>query len=442
MTAAGGAGRQFPKLLVAEAGGELLHLPRAALASLLRPGDLVVANDAATLPASLMGVHCASGEEIEVRLAAWVDFRDPMRFVAVAFGAGDYRMRTEERPPPPKLSAGDRLTLGPLAASVEGALGHPRLIRLRFAGDRASVLRGMHVSTNFHILASISLSNPTHFSSFPNHIVLFRDPTRFVAVAFGAGDYRMRTEERPPPPKLSAGDRLTLGPLAASVEGALGHPRLIRLRFAASCGVLRLVSHGRPIQYAHQPEPLALGDVWTKIAADPIAFEPPSAGFALDWRILARWRERGVAFATLSHAAGLSSTGDAMLDRRFPLDEFFRISGACASAVQAAKSRSGRVIAVGTSVVRALESAANADGTCARARARPSGRIGRGTKLRVADAILTGVHQPGESHYELLRAFADDRVLDRVRAAANERGYRAHEFGDSLLIEREGGSVL
>ncbi len=338
MTAAGGAGRQFPKLLVAEAGGGLLHLPRAALASLLRPGDLVVANDAATLPASRGGVHCASGEEIEVRLAAWVVFRDPTRFVAVAFGAGDYRMRTEERPPPPKLSAGDRLALGPLAASVEGALGHPRLIRLRFAGDRASVLRG-------------------------------------------------------------------------------------------------LVSHGRPIQYAHQPEPLALGHVWTKIAADPIAFEPPSAGFALDWRILARWRERGVAFATLSHAAGLSSTGDAMLDRRFPLDEFFRISGACASAVQAAKSRSGRVIAVGTSVVRALESAADADGVRA-GEGEARGRIGRGTKLRVADAILTGVHQPGESHYELLRAFADDRVLDRVRAAANERGYRAREFGVSLLLER------
>ena len=266
----------------------------------------------------------------------------------------------------------------------------------------------------------------------------FSDLTRFVAVAFGAGDYRMRTEERPPPPKLSAGDRLALGPLAASVEGALGHPRLIRLRFAADrASVLRgLVSHGRPIQYAHQPEPLALGHVCTKIAADPIAFEPPSAGFALDWRILARWRERGVAFATLSHAAGLSSTGDAMLDRRFPLDEFFRISGACASAVQAAKSRSGRVIAVGTSVVRALESAADADGTVRVGEGAASGHIARGTKLRVADAILTGVHQPGESHYEPLRAFADDRVLDRVRAAANERGYRAHEFGDLLLLER------
>ena len=68
---------------------------------------------------------------------------------------------------------------------------------------------------------------------------------------------------------------------------------------------------------------------------------------------------------------------------------------------------------------------------------RASGRIARGARLRVVDAILTGVHQPGESHYELLRAFADDTVLDRVRAAVEERDYRAHEFGDSLLIERQ-----
>jgi S-adenosylmethionine:tRNA ribosyltransferase-isomerase len=55
----------------------------------------------------------------------------------------------------------------------------------------------------------------------------------------------------------------------------------------------------------------------------------------------------------------------------------------------------------------------------------------------VVDAILTGVHQPGESHFELLRAFADDAVLDRVSAALKRGGYRAHEFGDSVLIERQ-----
>ena len=86
--------------------------------------------------------------------------------------------------------------------------------------------------------------------------------------------------------------------------------------------------------------------------------------------------------------------------------------------------------------MRALESAASADGTLRAGEGMAHGRLGRGAKLRVADAILTGVHQPGESHYELLRAFAGDALLERVSAAANARGYRAHEFGDSLLIER------
>ena len=207
---------------------------------------------------------------------------------------------------------------------------------------------------------------------------LFSRFRRFVAVVFGAGDHRMLTEDRPPPSPLSSGDKLEFGPLIASVECVLDHPRLVRIRFAGSpASVMRdLARHGRPIQYAHVPEPLRLWDVWTKIAANPIAFESPSAGFALDWRTLKGWRERGVDFATLSHAAGLSSTGDAALDQRLPLDEFYFIPEACASAIEAAKSRSGRVVAIGTSVVRALESAANADRTV-RARRGPSERTHR-----------------------------------------------------------------
>ena len=77
MTAADRIDRRFAKLLVADADGVISHLPRAALASLFQPGDLVVANDAATLPASLQGVHRPTGEPIEARLAGWLSFRDP-----------------------------------------------------------------------------------------------------------------------------------------------------------------------------------------------------------------------------------------------------------------------------------------------------------------------------------------------------------------------------
>ena len=62
--------------------------------------------------------------------------------------------------------------------------------------------------------------------------------------------------------------------------------------------------------------------------------------------------------------------------------------------------------------------------------------LGRTSRLRVVDAILSGTHEPGTSHYELLRAFLDDATLRRTSAELDARGYRTHEFGDSVLIER------
>ncbi len=183
-------------------------------------------------------------------------------------------------------------------------------------------------------------------------------------------------------------------------------------------------------------EPLALGAMWTGIAADPIAFEPPSAGFALDWRAISALRRRGVGLVTLTHAAGISSTGDPLLDLRLPFDEPYRIPERTAAAVRRVKRAGGRIVAVGTTVVRALESAAD-EGELRARDGVATGRIGQGTTLRIVDAILTGIHAPGESHFELLRAFADDAVLDRAAVAAAERRYHAHEFGDSMLIERQ-----
>jgi S-adenosylmethionine:tRNA ribosyltransferase-isomerase len=332
-----GQGERSAKLLVADADGGLRNLSRAALAWLFRPGDLIVANDATTLPASLMGTHCASGDAIEIRLAAWESVGDPTRFTAIAFRSGDHRTPTEERIVA-SLAPDDRLTLGPLVAVVEHCLAS-RLFKLRFVGERTSILAG-------------------------------------------------------------------------------------------------LARHARPIQYAHVSEVLALADVWTRIAADPIALEPPSAGFALNWRVQAIWRERGIGFATLTHAAGISSTGDLALDECLPFDEPYRIGEPTATAIAQTKARQRQIVAIGTTVVRALESAAAKDGHVRAGDGVARGRIGRKTPLRVVDALLTGVHQPGDSHFELLRAFADDAALERIAATLRASGYRAHEFGDSLLIAR------
>src|SRR5262249_30721639 len=156
----------------------------------------------------------------------------------------------------------------------------------------------------------------------------------------------------PLPPPIHPGDRLRLGPLSAEVVGWLDHPRLVALRFDGSADAIwdGIARHGRPIQYAHLPEPLELWDVWTPIAAAPAAFEPPSAAFILDGRSLAAMRERGIGFVTLTHAAGISSTGDDELDRRLPFDEPYHIPEATAAAIDQTRARGGRIVAVGTTV--------------------------------------------------------------------------------------------
>jgi len=110
MIAADRPDRRSAKLVTIDRNGRMRHLSRAERAFLFSPGDLVIANDAATLPASLRGTHCASGEPIEVRLAAWVTVRDPTRFVAIAFGAVDHDTQcTRTEKPTASASAFHRL---------------------------------------------------------------------------------------------------------------------------------------------------------------------------------------------------------------------------------------------------------------------------------------------------------------------------------------------
>jgi S-adenosylmethionine:tRNA ribosyltransferase-isomerase len=331
------------RLLVVDGDGRIAAHARSELPELLVAGDIVVANDAATVPASLSGRHLASGAAIEVRLAGRacsLDASDAaQRFHAVVFGAGDFRVRTEDRPLPPPLAPGDVLALGPLCAEVVRTLGHPRLVELRFAGD---------------------------------------------ADALHAG----------------------------------------------------IARHGRPVQYAHLAEPLALWDVWTRIAGPPVAFEPPSAGFVLDWHLLDALRRRGIGFATLTHAAGLSSTGDPALDARLPFDEPYRLPASAVTAIEAAQARGGRVVAIGTTVARALEHAAARPGGLCPGDGVATQRLGPSSRLAVVDVLVSGTHEPGTSHHELLRAFVDAPTLARIDAALEGGDWRTHEFGDSVWIER------
>jgi S-adenosylmethionine:tRNA ribosyltransferase-isomerase len=236
---------------------------------------------------------------------------------------------------------------------------------------------------------------------------------------------------------LREGDRLTLGPLQARVVRLRDHPRYVDLEFEGTPDRIwaGLARHGRPIQYSHVTAPLALWDTWTRIAGPPVAFEPPSSGFVLDWAALASLAERGVRFATITHAAGISSTGDATLDALLPFDEPYRITASAAKAIRQARALNSRIIAIGTTVVRALEHAAAIAPVVRAGEAVASQRIDASSHLKIVSAILSGTHEPGTSHYDMLRAFVDDVTLSRISRALDEHGYRTHEFGDSIFLE-------
>jgi S-adenosylmethionine:tRNA ribosyltransferase-isomerase len=124
----------------------------------------------------------------------------------------------------------------------------------------------------------------------------------------------------------------------------------------------------------------------------------------------------------VTHAAGLSSTGRDALDRRLPLNERFSVPEAT---VRAIAENGGRVVAVGTTVVRALESAART-GTLVAGTGIATLRIDESYAPRVVHSVLSGMHEPGTSHFELLSAFAAPELLTRASAHASEVGYLTH----------------
>jgi S-adenosylmethionine:tRNA ribosyltransferase-isomerase len=260
----------------------------------------------------------------------------------------------------------------------------------------------------------------------------------FRAVAFGAGDFRQPTEARGTPRSLSLNETLSFGPLlqATVVDVDAADARLLRLRFDQSGAALwaGLYRYGRPIQYAYATAPLQLWDVQNRYAARPWAFELPSAGHPLTFELLFELENRGAALTSVTHAASISSTGSARLDQRLPLAERYEIGDQAAAVIAQTRKLGGRVIAAGTSVVRALEAAATACGVVAASSSETDLRLDGQYSLRVVDGLLTCLHEPGTSHFELLQAFAPKRLLERAVEHAARTGYLQHEFGDSCLI--------
>lgn len=207
--------------------------------------------------------------------------------------------------------------------------------------------------------------------------------------------------------------------------------RLWRANVAVEGDVVTFLSHaGRPIRYSYVADPYPLSDYQTVFARQPGSAEMPSAGRPFTAEIVTDLVTRGVAVAPVLLHTGVSSqeAGEA------PLPERFEVPAATARLVNLTRASGRRVVAVGTTVTRALESAAAADGTVEARTGWTDLVLGPDRPARVVNGLITGWHAPGASHLQLLQAVAGAELVHRAYAAALRHRYLWHEFGDSCLL--------
>ena len=191
---------------------------------------------------------------------------------------------------------------------------------------------------------------------------------------------------------------------------------------------------GQPVRYSYVSSPWDLDYYQTVYAVEPGSAEMPSAGRAFTWKLLFDLKRRGIETANIVLHTGLSSYLDDELDAQHPAstEEYF-ISEAAAEKINRARNKGNRIIAVGTTVVRALESAAE------RGKITPQHNytrlhINANHQLKAVDALLTGMHEPEASHLDLLTAFLPAEQIKTAYSDAVSRQYLWHEFGDLNLI--------
>ncbi len=191
-----------------------------------------------------------------------------------------------------------------------------------------------------------------------------------------------------------------------------------------------LRDHGLPIRYGHVDRAWPIDAYQTVFALEAGSAEMPSAGRPFTTELVTALVARGVLIAPITLHTGVSS-----LERgETPYPERYRVPATSARLVNAVRSWGGRIIAVGTTVVRALETMAAPDGTLFAGAGSTELIVTAERGLRTVDGLLTGWHERESSHLKLLEAAAGSELLERSYATAQARGYRWHEFGDAHLI--------
>lgn len=215
-------------------------------------------------------------------------------------------------------------------------------------------------------------------------------------------------------------------------------PRLWRLRFSQTgIAFLDLLYRiGQPIRYRYLSAPWRLSYYQNVYAIQPGASEMASAGRAFSWKLLLQLRNQGVESASITLHTGLSSYLDSELDRQHVVsEEKYRVSEEAADKIRRTRNSGRRIIAVGTTVVRALESAAAEFGGEIKACDQYTKlRITADYHLQIVGGLLTGLHEPEASHLDLLAAFVPPEKIYAAYHEAIQRHYLWHEFGDLNLI--------
>jgi len=265
-----------------------------------------------------------------------------------------------------------------------------------------------------------------------------RPVTVHFATAIDSGawvvEVRPRADAAGPMADTSGGDVIDL-PDGVRLHIERPHPtgqtRLWSSRVAVEGPIAAyLARNGRPIRYGYVPRVYPLAEYQTVFAHEPGSAEMPSAGRPFTAELVVRLITRGVVIAPITLHTGVSSQEQG----EPPQPERYRVPAATARLLNTTHAGGSRVVAVGTTVTRALESAVNRYGAVDERDGWTDLVLGADHPARVVDALITGWHAPGASHLELLQAVAGAELVQEAYDAALAAGYLWHEFGDSCLL--------
>lgn len=240
-----------------------------------------------------------------------------------------------------------------------------------------------------------------------------------------------------PENRVNIGEKLTfLNGISAIITGHGSEPPLVRILFSIKgTDLLHLFYEiGDPIRYEYIHRPWPLEAYQTVFATVPGSVEMPSAGRAFSWKLIRKLKKKGIDIEFITLHAGLSYYGNDKWPSPKKHPEVYSIPKRTAEKINEAKRNGKRVIAVGTTVVRALETAAGTNGWIEAKEGTTSLYVTKNYPLRAVDGLMTGFHEPEASHLDMLTSFVREDFLLSAYQNAISRNYLWHEFGDINLI--------